>query len=269
MRPPQVIDTNPVLKRKVEMVESLAEIEIATNLLKSTTAAQLTQNPLDSQYESLKCLIDPLSKDDDLFDLIQKYVQNTHAETHQQYQLEIEDVFVLDRNGEAKSFVADSLKNRKLLWHGSRLTNYVGILSQGLRIAPPEAPSTGYMFGKGVYFADMVSKSANYCYTSQLKNSGLLLLCDVALGDECSMDAANYDAHVEVKKNKKHSTKGCGSTCPNPKEDIVLDDGVVVPCGKPVKIRDKKSLLYNEYIVYDTKQVKMKYLVKVKFLYKR
>lgn len=27
-----------------------------------------------------------------------------------------------------------------LLWHGSRLTNWVGILSQGLRIAPPEAP---------------------------------------------------------------------------------------------------------------------------------
>ena len=26
----------------------------------------------------------------------------------------------------------------------------VGILSQGLRIAPPEAPVTGYMFGKGV-----------------------------------------------------------------------------------------------------------------------
>ena len=31
----------------------------------------------------------------------------------------------------------------------------VGILSQGLRIAPPEAPVTGYMFGKGVYFADV------------------------------------------------------------------------------------------------------------------
>ena len=27
-----------------------------------------------------------------------------------------------------------------LLWHGSRMTNWVGILSQGLRIAPPEAP---------------------------------------------------------------------------------------------------------------------------------
>ena len=31
-----------------------------------------------------------------------------------------------------------------------------GILSTGLRIAPPEAPVTGYMFDKGVYFADMV-----------------------------------------------------------------------------------------------------------------
>jgi hypothetical protein len=54
--------------------------------------------------------------------------------------------------------------NRQLLWHGSRLTNWVGILSQGLRIAPPEAPVTGYMFGKGVYFADLSSKSANYWY---------------------------------------------------------------------------------------------------------
>ena len=54
--------------------------------------------------------------------------------------------------------------NRQLLWHGSRLTNWCGILSTGLRIAPPEAPVTGYMFGKGVYFADMSSKSANYCF---------------------------------------------------------------------------------------------------------
>lgn len=39
------------------------------------------------------------------------------------------------------------------------------------------------MFGKGVYFADMVSKSANYCRTSKTDNIGVLLLCEVALGD--------------------------------------------------------------------------------------
>lgn len=52
-----------------------------------------------------------------------------------------------------------------------------GIL--GLRIAPPEAPATGYMFGKGVYFADMFSKSANYCYASNALTTGVLLLCEV------------------------------------------------------------------------------------------
>ena len=52
----------------------------------------------------------------------------------------------------------------------------------GLRIAPPEAPVTGYMFGKGVYFADMVSKSANYCYASHVDPVGVLLLCEVSHG---------------------------------------------------------------------------------------
>lgn len=42
---------------------------------------------------------------------------------------------------------------------------------------------TGYMFGKGIYFADMVSKSANYCSTSPGNPVGLLLLCEVALGN--------------------------------------------------------------------------------------
>jgi poly [ADP-ribose] polymerase len=75
------------------------------------------------------------------------------------------------------------LGNKRLLWHGSRLTNYVGILSKGLKIAPLEAPSTGYMFGKGIYFADMVSKSANYCLATKINNVGLVLLCEVALGN--------------------------------------------------------------------------------------
>ena len=44
---------------------------------------------------------------------------------------------------------SERIGNKQLLWHGSRLSNFTGILSQGLRIAPPEAPVTGYMFGKG------------------------------------------------------------------------------------------------------------------------
>ena len=50
-------------------------------------------------------------------------------------------IYKIDRDGEKKRFKPfKGLGNRQLLWHGSGVTNYAGILSQGLRIAPPEAP---------------------------------------------------------------------------------------------------------------------------------
>jgi poly [ADP-ribose] polymerase 2/3/4 len=66
----------------------------------------------------------------------------------------------ISRKGEGDAFKAKGFNSlaegeRLLLWHGSRTTNFAGILKQGLRIAPPEAPVNGYMFGKGVYFADV------------------------------------------------------------------------------------------------------------------
>lgn len=70
-------------------------------------------------------------------------------------------VFKIEREGESANFNS-GIGNRRLLFHGSALFNFVGILSQGLRIAPKEAPNHGYMFGKGVYFADMMSKSLAY-----------------------------------------------------------------------------------------------------------
>lgn len=48
--------------------------------------------------------------------------------------------------GKVKLEVEVNLKIQNILFlAGSRLTNFVGIISQGLRIAPPEAPATGYM----------------------------------------------------------------------------------------------------------------------------
>ena len=50
-------------------------------------------------------------------------------------------IFKIEREGESQRYKPfKQLRNRRLLWHGSRTTNFAGILSQGLRIAPPEAP---------------------------------------------------------------------------------------------------------------------------------
>lgn len=44
-----------------------------------------------------------------------------------------------------------------------------------------------------------------------------------------------------------HSVWGMGQTEPDPSQNKVLDDGVIVPLGKPVQKSEKTSLLYNEY----------------------
>ena len=57
--------------------------------------------------------------------MIDKYVQNTSC----YYKLKVLDCFELEREGEANIFNPDKLDNKKLLWHGSRFSNFVGILS--------------------------------------------------------------------------------------------------------------------------------------------
>lgn len=133
---------------KTEMLESLLEMELAYGLLNEETDEK--KNPLDSHYEQLKTDIVPLNKSSDEYELLSNYVKNTHAPTHMNYSLDVEEIFKVSRKGEDRRYKPfKKLHNRQMLWHGSRLTNYVGILSHGLKIAPPEAPVTGYMFGKG------------------------------------------------------------------------------------------------------------------------
>ena len=176
------------------------------------------------------------------------------------------NVFKVNREVEANRFKKE-IGGINLLWHGSRMSNFVGILSQGLRIAPPEAPVTGYMFGKGIYFADMVSKSANYCYASSSDNIGLLLLCRVALG-ECNKKY-NADINAGNLPHGKSSTMGIGRISPE-SNDAVKFKGMNVPSGKPIKNEDRScTLIYNEFIVYDISQVIIEYLIQCKFIYKR
>lgn len=259
-----IINTTEMVSAKTEMLESLLEMELAYGLLNEETDDE--KNPLDAHYAQLKTDISPLDKKSSEFEMLCNYVKNTHAPTHTNYDLDIDEIFKVTRKGEERRYKPfKKLHNRQLLWHGSRLTNYIGILSHGLKIAPPEAPVTGYMFGKGIYFADMVSKSANYCSTSRTNNTGLMLLCEVALGDPMECLAAKYV--TELPKDK-HSVKGMGRTYPDAKEEIVRD-GVKIPTGKPITDTTiQSSLLYNEYIVYDVAQVKVQYLFKMKFNYR-
>ncbi|OVA02446.1 BRCT domain [Macleaya cordata] len=262
---PHVIRDENDFRSKVKVLEALQNIEIASRLVGFDVS---NDESLDENYKKLRCDITPLPHDSDDYRLVEKYLLTTHASTHKDWTLELEDVFTLEREGEFDKFAPyrEKLQNKMLLWHGSRLTNFVGILSQGLRIAPPEAPSTGYMFGKGIYFADLVSKSAQYCGTNSWNSVGLMLLSEVALGEVYELKNATY---MEKPPEGKNSTKGLGKKMPQKSEYVTWRNEVVVPCGKPVSSNTGTSeLMYNEYIVYDTAQVKMQFLLKVRFHHK-
>uniref|UniRef100_A0A3B3S3W0 Poly [ADP-ribose] polymerase n=1 Tax=Paramormyrops kingsleyae TaxID=1676925 RepID=A0A3B3S3W0_9TELE len=265
LRTPPLIRTEEELKEKITLLEALSDIEIAVKMVQSSMDS--TDHPLDRQYRSLRCQLKPLSPKSHEYKVIEQYLQTTHATTHHDYTMTVLDIFAVEREGESERFTAQ-LHNRMLLWHGSRLSNWVGILSHGLRVAPAEAPVTGYMFGKGIYFADMSSKSANYCFTNQKNNTGLLLLSEVALGDSNELLAADYEA--SRLPAGKHSTKGLGQTSPDPRNAVTLD-GVTVPMGPTVKTAVGQgkgySLLYNEFIVYNPAQSRMRYLLRVRFNY--
>jgi len=263
-RVPPIIRTHEELKKKLGLLEALSDIQVALKLL--STHQDDSLNPVDRRYQQLKIEIEALDNAGVERKLVERSIKETHASTHTSYSMEVLDVFKLDKHQEDEKF--NDLGNTKLLYHGSRLSNWAGILGQGLRIAPPEAPVTGYMFGKGVYFADMSSKSANYCWTNRTNNIGLLLICEVALGNPKKLVNADYNA--DKLATGFNSVQGLGRIEPSSAE--ALPSGVHIPTGKPKKTNVDNAkgftLQYNEFIVYNTNQIKMKYLAKIKFNHK-
>ena len=309
------ISTPALLKQKVEMVEALGEIELASRVI-DTKAAAFEKHPIDAAYDKLNAKLTPIDKGGELHRMLDAYLQQTHATTHSTYTMSLEQAFEIVRDGEEAPITTG---NRQLLWHGSRLTNWCGILSTGLRIAPPEAPVTGYMFGKvrrrphaggralllslfllalsfpplltsrrppllpsrrplllpssdqGVYFANMSSKSANYCFANDSQPTGVMLLCDVGLGKQYERLASEYEADKSCRKAGADSTWGKGRTAPDPSgyKTLPSDPALTVPMGKgkPSGVGNSQ-LLYDEFIVYDTKQIRQKYVLTVKFKFK-
>ncbi|KAI5937711.1 Poly [ADP-ribose] polymerase 1 [Manis javanica] len=140
MKKPPLLNTADSMQAKVEMLDNLLDIEVAYSLLRAGSDDG-SKDPIDVNYEKLKTDIKVVDKDSKEAETIRKYVKNTHASTHNAYDLEVIDIFKRAREGESQHFKPfKQLHNRRLLWHGFRTTNFAGILSQGLWIAPPEAP---------------------------------------------------------------------------------------------------------------------------------
>jgi hypothetical protein len=136
------IDSIDKLKEKILLLDELMNVEAGLDLMAVAGGGEVN---VDRCYSRLGIKLDPVAQSAVAFKTIVDYVAKTHSSQHSSYQLTVLTVFIVDNDKHEKEFDRHSSKitNKQLLWHGSRLSNWTGILSQGLRIAPPEAPVTG------------------------------------------------------------------------------------------------------------------------------
>lgn len=84
---------------------------------------------------------------------------------------------------------AKNIIDKRLLFHGSPVTNWFSILKNGLYINPNKVgvKINGKACGNGIYFSDNMSLSYRYCFVNSTVKSGVAILglFEVALCEKC------------------------------------------------------------------------------------
>ncbi|XP_053420044.1 protein mono-ADP-ribosyltransferase PARP4 isoform X2 [Nycticebus coucang] len=202
-----------------------------TNLSKSNP-------PSLAKYQALRCKIEHVEQNTEEFFRVKKEVlQNNHSKS----QLDILKIFRVGRVNETTEFLS-TLGNVRPLLHGSSVRNIVGILSRGL-LLPKVVEDRGVKrtdignLGSGIYFSDSLSTSIKYSHPGETDGTRLLVVCDVALGkcmDLYKKDFSLTDAPPGY--DSVHGVSGTASVTTDFEDD--------------------------EFVVYKTSQVKMKYIIK-------
>ena len=278
---PTPINSEVQLKAEMDLVETLGNMQISNEILKDTEYPKDRQgnaiHPLDARMRSLGLReAVPLDRKSVEFGHLESYLDHAKDGYCLSSDTAIQNIYRISRFEEidrwiAGAYDAEGMKtkhvkdHRRLLWHGSRGCNFGGILSQGLRIAPPEAPANGKAFGKGIYLADRACKSAAYCDPWTSRQTGLLLLCETQLGDPAYVRRDHeYNAADSMRKKGLISTK----MAENPANEPLkwMDAGVANPELNGAFMPDHEIKLPsangnpNEYIVYDVAQIKIRYV---------
>jgi len=254
---PPIIDNKELVDKFHENIDDLKNLKIAYTTVKQGKS-------IDSVYKSLNTTIQPLD-DGDMRKAIEKYVETTVGSTHlSMCQISIVDIYEIERDDHSKKNT--SIGNTMLLWHGTRLSNYVSILQKGLLLNPEIIPGTfvsGKMFGYGIYSADSFSKSFNYCGCYSPGEEACLFLAEVDLGTPSKRIQSDYYITKDsLAKEGCQSTWGQGKVTVSGCDEV---NGVKVPYGPLIDSNvDGAYLQYNEFIVYDTDQLRLKYIVRVK-----
>ncbi|XP_017566285.2 protein mono-ADP-ribosyltransferase PARP4 isoform X2 [Pygocentrus nattereri] len=185
------------------------------------------------KYRALRCCIEQVPSQSPEFQSVCQLLQDRPVQ--------IQQILHVSRETEVLMF-REELGNIKPLLHSSRPSSFAGILSRGLLLPRVGVEQHGIErtdvgnLGGGIYFSDSLSTSVKYSKPSVTDGSRLLLVCDVALG-HCK-DLHRRDTSLTCAPEGYNSTHGVRRT--QSKHSDFEDD---------------------EYVVYNTDQVRLKYVV--------
>lgn len=198
----------------------------------------LFDSQIDQKYKALSCEIGFIEPGSGAFRELEAYVIASQVK-HKN--VRVKQIYTLKRGAEHQTFT-DTIGNQKLLFHGSRIKNWVGILSRGI-LLPKIVVSMGVnrtdagWLGHGIYFGDAACTSTFYTSPGR-KGTRLMGLARVALG-----------------KMKDYTKITYGLSEPPPGYDSC--HGVRRKPGVSSQFDD------DEYVIYRTEQQRLEYLVEL------
>ncbi|XP_010284016.1 PREDICTED: poly [ADP-ribose] polymerase 4-like, partial [Phaethon lepturus] len=192
-----------------------------------------------AKYRALRCKIEAVdSTSYEFLNVEQQVLKHNYNDCP----VKILQVYRVGRITETAEFLS-SLGNIRSLFHASSVRNFMGIISRGLLMPKVVVEDHGLErtdignLGSGIYFSDSVSASVKYSSPSEMDGTRLLAVCDVALGS--CLDLYERDYSLNNPPSGYDSVHGVRKTA-----DVSSD------------FED------DEFIVYKTCQVKIRYVVK-------
>jgi poly [ADP-ribose] polymerase len=230
-----VIDTLEEFHQKQETLQLMKDM-LQVNGDKGTV---LFDPGLDGKYQALQCDLGPLERGDPTWQQIADLVHKSQLRTKT---IKVQSVYRVRRKGEHEAFTA-GVDNQRLLFHGSRIKNWVGILSRGI-LLPKIVVSLGVhrtdagWLGNGIYFGDASCTSASYTSPGR-PGTRFMAVARVALGKVKDFTKITYGLSA-------------------PPSGFQSCHGVRAKAGVNSQFAD------DEFVIYDARQQQLEYLVEFK-----
>jgi predicted DNA-binding WGR domain protein len=229
-----VIDSMEAFEQKQETLQLMKDM-----LKVNGEGNVLYHSKTQSQFDALRCNLAWLDPSTQVHQEIRDYVLKSQIKSRS---IKVLNVFQIGREPEVRAF-AQHIDNQRLMFHGSRIRNWVGILSRGI-VLPKIAVSLGInrtdagWLGNGIYFGDAACTSSFYTSPGR-KGTRLMALARVGLG-----------------RMKEYRKITYGLTAP--------PDGYDSCHGVRNTVANRSEFADDEYVVYNPNQQKLEYLVEFK-----